>query len=33
MGIAEADLDGTGYPEYAVTSMGDTKLQELNPDA
>lgn len=33
MGIAEADLDGTGYPEYAVTSMGDTKVQELDPDA
>ena len=32
MGIAEADLSGNGYPEYALTSMGDTKLQELDPD-
>ncbi|MGI9521434.1 MAG: CRTAC1 family protein [Hyphomicrobiaceae bacterium] len=30
MGIAEADLDGDGYPEYALTSMGDTKLQQLD---
>ena len=33
MGIAEADLDGDGYPEYALTSMGDTKLQRLARDA
>lgn len=32
MGIAEADLNGNGYPEYVLTSMGDTKLQELDPD-
>jgi enediyne biosynthesis protein E4 len=32
MGIAEADLSGNGYPEYALTSMGDTKLQELDPE-
>ncbi|NND91527.1 MAG: CRTAC1 family protein [Granulosicoccus sp.] len=30
MGIAEADLDADGYPEYALTSMGDTKLQVLD---
>jgi len=30
MGIAEADLDADGFPEYALTSMGDTKLQKLN---
>jgi hypothetical protein len=29
MGIAEADLDADGAPEYALTSMGDTKLQTL----
>jgi hypothetical protein len=33
MGIAEADLDGDGYPEYALTSMGDTKLQQLDAEA
>jgi len=33
MGIAEADLDADGYPEYALTSMGDTKLQELDDEA
>ena len=32
MGIAEGDIDGSGYPEYALTSMGDTKLQKLDPD-
>ncbi len=32
MGIAEADLDADGRPEYAITSMGDTKLQGLDPD-
>ena len=30
MGIAEADLNADGYPEYALTSMGDTKLQILD---
>ena len=30
MGIAEGDLDADGYPEYALTSMGDTKLQSLD---
>jgi len=30
MGIAEADLNADGYPEFALTSMGDTKLQILN---
>jgi len=30
MGIAEADLNADGYPEYALTSMGDTKLQSLD---
>ena len=33
MGIAEADLDADGYPEYALTSMGDTLLQQLDPEA
>ena len=33
MGIAQADLNGDGYPVYALTSMGDTKLQQLDPDA
>jgi len=36
MGIASADLDGDGFPEYALTSMADTKLQRLRnpgPDA
>ncbi|MEO1089770.1 MAG: CRTAC1 family protein [Pseudomonadota bacterium] len=33
MGIAEADLAGTGQPAYALTSMGDTKLQVLDPEA
>lgn len=32
MGIAEADLDADGFPEYALTSMGDTKLQKLDND-
>jgi hypothetical protein len=33
MGIAEADLDGDSLPEYAITSMGDTRLQVLtDPD-
>ncbi|MFT6307650.1 MAG: hypothetical protein ACJA0Z_002819 [Halioglobus sp.] len=30
MGIAQADLNADGYPEYALTSMGDTKLQILD---
>lgn len=33
MGIAQADLNADGYPEYALTSMGDTKLQRLHQDA
>lgn len=33
MGIAEADLDSDGIPEYALTSMGDTKLQQLDREA
>ncbi len=33
MGIAEADLNVDGYPEYALTSMGDTKLQTLDSEA
>ena len=33
MGLAQADLDGSGRPGYAVTSMGDTKLQVLDGDA
>jgi len=33
MGIAEADLDADGFPEYALTSMGDTRLQTRDPDA
>lgn len=33
MGIAEADLNGDGMPEYALTSMGDTKLQSLDSEA
>ncbi|MFW5679799.1 MAG: CRTAC1 family protein, partial [Pseudomonadota bacterium] len=33
MGIAEADLTGTGRPVYALTSMGDTKLQALDEEA
>ena len=32
MGIAEGDIDGDGYPEYALTSMGDTRLQVLDED-
>ncbi|MCB1380387.1 MAG: VCBS repeat-containing protein [Alphaproteobacteria bacterium] len=33
MGIAEGDLDSDGVPEYALTSMSDTKLQVLDSDA
>ena len=32
MGIAQGDFDGDGYPEYALTSMGDTKLQKLDAE-
>ncbi|MES0883425.1 CRTAC1 family protein [Roseibium sp. SCP14] len=32
MGIASVDLDVDGYPEYALTSMGDTKLQKLDDE-
>jgi len=33
MGIAEADLDQDGAPEYALSSMGDTMLQVLDDEA
>lgn len=33
MGIAEADLNGDGFPEYALTSMGDTKIQSLDQES
>jgi len=33
MGIAQADLYGNGYPVYALTSMGDTKLQQLDEES
>jgi len=33
MGIAEADLDQDGHPEYALSSMGDTMLQVLDAEA
>lgn len=33
MGIAEADLNQDGFPEYALTSMGDTMLQTLDDEA
>ncbi|WP_244313662.1 CRTAC1 family protein [Stappia sediminis] len=33
MGIASTDLDGDGFPEYALTSMGDTKLQTLDKES
>ncbi|NQW00268.1 MAG: VCBS repeat-containing protein [Rhodospirillales bacterium] len=29
MGIAAQDIDGDGYLEYGLTSMGDTKIQRL----
>ncbi len=32
MGIASIDLDVDGLPEYALTSMGDTKLQTLDKE-
>ena len=31
MGIASADLSGSGYPDYFLTSMADSKLQRLDP--
>ncbi|WP_052161677.1 ASPIC/UnbV domain-containing protein [Hoeflea sp. BAL378] len=33
MGIAETDFDADGLPEYALTSMGDTKIQKLDEEA
>ncbi len=33
MGIATIDLDVDGFPEYALTSMGDTKLQRLDDES
>ncbi len=33
MGISEGDLDADGYPDYALTSMGDTKIQTLDREA
>jgi hypothetical protein len=33
MGIAARDLDADGRPEYALTSMGDTKLQALDDES
>ncbi len=33
MGIAEADLNQDGLPEYALSSMGDTMLQTLDTEA
>ncbi|MBN9672637.1 CRTAC1 family protein [Roseibium aggregatum] len=33
MGIASIDLDVDGFPEFALTSMGDTKLQKLDDEA
>ena len=33
MGITETDLDNDGRPEYALSSMGDTKLQQLDEEA
>ncbi|SON54445.1 ASPIC and UnbV [Hartmannibacter diazotrophicus] len=33
MGIAQFDLNVDGAPEYALTSMGDTKLQTLDDEA
>ncbi|NJM84127.1 MAG: CRTAC1 family protein [Tabrizicola sp.] len=31
MGIASADVDRNGYPDYYLTSMADNKLQSLKP--
>lgn len=33
MGIAQGYLDNTGFPEYALTSMGDTMLMQLERSA
>lgn len=33
MGIASIDLNVDGFPEFALTSMGDTKLQMLDDEA
>ncbi len=33
MGIASIDLNVDGYPEFALTSMGDTKFQTLDDEA
>lgn len=33
MGISQGDLDADGYPDYALTSMGDTKIQILDREA
>ena len=33
MGIASADLDGSGYLSYFLTSMADNKLQVLSGSA
>ncbi len=33
MGIAQAELFGNSYPVYAITSMGDTKLQRLSEES
>jgi enediyne biosynthesis protein E4 len=33
MGIAQGDLDGSGTPSYALSSMSDTKLQKLDDEA
>jgi hypothetical protein len=33
MGLAQADVDGSGRPGYAITSMGDTKLEVLDADS
>jgi len=30
MGIAEGDLNADGFPEYVLTSMGDTKIQTVD---
>ena len=30
MGIAEGDLNADGFPEYVLTSMGDTKIQSVD---
>ncbi len=33
MGIASEDMDGDGMPEVFLSSMGDQKMQTLNPDS